>query len=117
MVSVNELNKFVDKDVWVRVRALLHGVFCYGYARFLSRDVENEPSSYDPNRSYEVVYYTFNFIDLGKISRGGEFHCEQSTKDWYLDKTYKEAEGTIKLLKPVDLLGTEDLFVVEGQGE
>lgn len=114
---MQELDRFVGKDIWVRVRVLINGVFCYGYARFVSHDTETQQSSYDSNITYPVEYYIFNFINLRKISRGGEFRCQQSTKDWYLDKTFKEPDGTIKILKPVDLLGTEDLFVVEGQEE
>ena len=107
---MNELDQFIGTEIWVRVRVKINGKFFYSFIRILSKDVETKTSAYS-NYTYEEVTYTFNEVPVTRISRNGECHCTKEFAEHKLNSKFKVPADDIKILKPLEILTTEELFV------
>ena len=93
-----EVYDFVGKDIWVRYRVEINGRFCYGYIRILSQDPD-------------TLKYKINEIDIARLSRGGELFCTETGKQRILDNIFTVDRFDIKLLRPLEFLGTDEIFI------
>ena len=107
---MKELDQFIGSEIWVRVRVKINGKFFYSFIRILSKDVETKTSA-NSNYTYDISTYTFNEISITRISKNGECHCTPEFRDYTLRQKYKVPADNIKILKPLEILTTEELFV------
>ena len=107
---MNELDQFIGTEIWVKVRVKIEGRFFYSFIRLLSKDVETKTSAYS-NYTYDITTYTFNEVPITRVSKNGECHCTKEFAEYKLKTKYKVSSDDIKLLKPMDLITTEELFI------
>jgi len=113
--NLQELDDFIGKEYWVRVKLKLpiksSGFY---YIRVLSKKSHKEKY---PNSEYShtVTSYTFNSIDIREMNRGDVLVCSQDRKDHILN-----GPGTtipdycIRILQPIEIIPTEEIFSVTG---
>lgn len=109
---MDELDQFIGTEIWVRVRVKINNRFFYSFVRLLSKDTEQVQSKYNPEQFYDETTYTFNEITISRISKNGECHCTEDFMNKTLDRVFKISESDIKLLHPLELITTEELFVI-----
>ena len=109
---MDELDQFIGTDIWVRVRVKINNRFFYSFVRLLSKDTEQVQSKYNPERFYDETFYRLNEITISLISRNGECHCTEDFMERTLNHAFKISESDIKLLHPLELITTEELFVI-----
>ena len=103
-------DRFVGQDVWVRARVRINGHTCYGFIKLLSKqDDVKETSS---GITYTTTTYTFNEIDVKRLSRGNACVCTQTFMDSCLNRKYTESVDCVEIPQPVEVIDEEDLFVV-----
>ena len=90
------LDRYVGKDVWVKVH--IKNPYCYSFIRILSEDDD---------------IYTFNEIEVRRLSKDNRCHCSESYKEARLRYTYKRKKYDVQLMQPVEVLSTEELFEIE----
>lgn len=103
-----ELSQFAGKDVWVQ--ATLKNPYMYAYIRILSENVKT--TTYDSGYISTSRYYTINLVPVLKVSKEGICHCLQSFKDSAISRTYEKNEYDIKIHHPLEVLTTDEFFVV-----
>ena len=107
--TYRDIDDFVGKDVWVKARVRFVGGYGYGYIRILSAEDQVEQKSYG---TYTEKMYKFNFIDLEKLSYGGEYPCTEDEKQLVLKNVSTLSAYDIKFLRPLDCMATDDIFMI-----
>lgn len=90
------LEHFVGKEVWVNVR--LRNPAGYSFIRVLS---------------YDNGAYTYNAIRECRLSKDGACHCSEDRKALILKNTYTSDAYNIELTKPLELMTTDEIFVID----
>ena len=109
---MEELDQFIGTEIWTRVRLKINNRFFYSFVRLLSKDTEQVQSKYNPEYVYDATFYRLNEITISRISRNGECHCTEDFMNRTLNRVFKVSINDIKLLQPVEIITTEELFIV-----
>lgn len=107
---MEELDQFIGTDIWVKARVKINNRFFYSFIRVLSKGVETHTSPHS-SATWDTVVYTINEISVTRISKNGECHCSPQFAEYTLKTKYNLGEYEIKVLKPLEIITTEELFI------
>lgn len=89
------IDSFVGQDAWIRVK--LRNPSCYSFIRVISADDDT---------------YTFNDLDIRKVSKDGVCHCSESFKDSTLRYKVTKKKYEVQILPPLEIFSTDELFSI-----
>ena len=89
------LDSFIGDDAWVRARLRNPNEYCF--IRIVSADEDT---------------YTFNAVNISRVSRDGVCRCSQSFMDCSLKHTETKKKWEVSLIPPLEIFSSEELFQV-----